>query len=88
MLTTIKRKRLIAKATQNAYYRRMTYEEVAQHAGIQACRRTLIKAFVLPRIHQYITAMERQNLGWKSGILMEDNASVHTSKFTRSWHAY
>jgi transposase len=43
---------------------------------------------VLPRIHQYITAMERQNLGLKRGILMEDNASVHTSKFTRAWHAY
>ena len=43
---------------------------------------------VLPRIHQYITAMERQNLGWKRGVLMEDKALVHTSKFTRSWHAY
>jgi transposase len=22
------------------------------------------------------------------GILIEDNASIHTSKFTRGWHAY
>ena len=52
MLTTIKRKRLIAKATQNAYYRRMTFEEIAHLEGIQACRRTLVKAFVLEGYHR------------------------------------
>ena len=52
MLTTIKRKRRIAKATQNAYYRRMTLEEVAHQEGIQACRRTLVKAFVLEGYHR------------------------------------
>ena len=52
MLTTIKRKRLVAKATQNAYYRRMTFEEIAHLEGIQACRRTLVKAFVLEGYHR------------------------------------
>jgi hypothetical protein len=30
----------------------MTFEEVAQHAGIQACRRTLTKAFILEGNHR------------------------------------
>lgn len=43
---------------------------------------------VLPGIHQHIRAMERQELGPFRGILMEDNASVHTAQYTRAWHAY
>ncbi len=42
---------------------------------------------VLPRIHQHIRQMERE-LGAFRGILMEDNASVHTAAYTRAWHAY
>jgi transposase len=42
---------------------------------------------VLPRVHQHIREMERK-LGAFRGILMEDNASVHTASLTQSWHAY
>jgi len=42
---------------------------------------------VLPRVHQHIRQMERE-LGAFRGILMKDNASVHTAKYTRAWHAY
>ena len=45
MLNTPLRKRLITRATINAYYRRMIYEEIAKLEGIQACRRTLKAAF-------------------------------------------
>jgi transposase len=43
---------------------------------------------VLPRIHQYITTIERQNLDHKRGILMKNNALVYIAKFTQSWHTY
>jgi len=29
-----------------------------------------------------------KDLGAFRGILMEDNASVHTAAYTRAWHAY
>ena len=201
ILTTRKRRRLVNRATLDAYHRRLTYEEIADIEGISACRRTLTKAFekeqyhrrkaaekplltpkhmerrtgfayyheswewpmwkrvdwtdeatfriggfgdvwvtrtaeekydnscltpkfrhrpglmvhgaisgvskgpltifdegtkvnaqvyshqVLPRIHQHIRQMERE-LGAFRGILMEDNASVHTAAYTRAWHAY
>jgi transposase len=40
---------------------------------------------VLPKIHDHIRTME-QEIGAGNGILMEDNASIHTAKFTRQWH--
>ena len=45
MLTTRKRKRLVWRATLDAEHRRLTYEEIAHIEGINACRRTLTKAF-------------------------------------------
>jgi hypothetical protein len=45
MLTTRKRRRLILRATQDAYHRRLTWQTVSQLEGIEACRRTLFKAF-------------------------------------------
>jgi hypothetical protein len=52
ILTTQKRKRLTARATLNAAHRRMTYEEIAEIEGIQACKRTLIKAFEKEQYHR------------------------------------
>jgi transposase len=49
-LNTPLRLHLIQRATLNAYHRRLTYEEVANLKGIQACRRTLRAAF---KKHQY-----------------------------------
>src|ERR1700761_7596153 len=37
-----KRQRLIQRATLDAAYRRMIFEEIAELEGIQACRRSLI----------------------------------------------
>ena len=37
-LTTQKRKRLITRATQDAFHRHMPYEEIAFLEGISACR--------------------------------------------------
>lgn len=42
---------------------------------------------VLPKVHEHIRQMERE-LGAFRGILIEDNASVHTALYTRTWHAY
>lgn len=47
----------------------------------------IYSARVLPGIHDHIRTME-QELGHRKGILMEDNASIHTAKYTRAWHAY
>src|SRR5258708_7237689 len=44
-------------------------------------------AKVLLGVHQFICQMER-TLGPQKGILMEDNASVYTAKFTQAWHTY
>jgi len=42
---------------------------------------------VLPGLHRHIREMEKE-IGTMRGILMEDNASVHTAKFTQAWHIY
>jgi transposase len=44
-LTTRKRRRLIARATQDAFHRRLSYLEIAKIEGLKACKRTLFKAF-------------------------------------------
>lgn len=44
-LTTRKRRRLITRATQDAYHRRLSYLEIAKLEGLDACTRTLWKAF-------------------------------------------
>jgi hypothetical protein len=45
MLNTPLQKRLVTRATINAYHRRIIYEEIAKLEGIQAYRRTLNAAF-------------------------------------------
>lgn len=42
---TSTRKRLVKRATADAYHRRLPLEEIAQIEGVDACRRTLISAF-------------------------------------------
>ena len=42
---------------------------------------------VLPAFYQHIREIER-TVGFMRGILMEDNASIHTSQYTRGYHAY
>jgi hypothetical protein len=42
----------VARATLNAEYRRLCFEAVAHLEGINACRRTLIKAFEKERYHR------------------------------------
>lgn len=54
MLNTPIRKRLVNRATLDAFHRRMPYEEIAQIEGIQACRRTLIKAFEKEQYHRRV----------------------------------
>ena len=54
MLNTPLRKRLITRATINAYHRRMIYEEIAELEGIQACRRTLKAAFEKEQYHRRV----------------------------------
>lgn len=39
------RERLVARATLDAAHRRMTYKEIAQLEGVQACRKALVAAF-------------------------------------------
>src|SRR5437763_1746423 len=43
---------LVRHATQNAEQRRKTRKEIAQELGIQACRRTLVKAFKKELYHR------------------------------------
>ena len=45
ILDTIKRQRLVKRATIDAYHRRLSFPLVAELEGIQACKRTLLKAF-------------------------------------------
>ncbi|KAF2176442.1 hypothetical protein K469DRAFT_28177 [Zopfia rhizophila CBS 207.26] len=45
ILTTGKRRRLIHRATLDAYHRRLSYDEIAQLEGLNLCRRSLLKAF-------------------------------------------
>jgi hypothetical protein len=52
LLTTGKRRQLVAQATKDALHRRMTYKEIAHLKGISACRRTLTKAFKEEQYHR------------------------------------
>jgi hypothetical protein len=52
LLTTGKRCRLVARATQDAFHRRLTFEEVAHIEGISVCRRSLTKAFEKEQYHR------------------------------------
>lgn len=45
LITTTKRKRLIARATQDAFHRRLAWPQVAKLEGIKTCTCTLWKAF-------------------------------------------
>lgn len=56
LLTTQKRRRLVARATTDAFHRRMPVEEIAQIEGIQACRRTLLSAFEKERYFRRVAA--------------------------------
>ena len=58
MLTTRKRRRLIRRATLDAYHRRLTWEEIAQLEDIQICRRSLTAAFEKEKYHRR-TAQEK-----------------------------
>jgi hypothetical protein len=42
---------------------------------------------VLPGINNHIPQIEKE-IGAHRGILIEDNASPHTAKYTRARHAY
>ncbi len=53
-LDTPLRRRLTRRATLDAYHRRLTYEQVAELEGIQACRRTLIDAFEKELYHRQV----------------------------------
>jgi transposase len=46
LLTIRRRYRLIKRATQDGLHRRMSYQTIAALEGIQACRRTLTRAFI------------------------------------------
>ena len=46
MLTVRRRMKLIKRATQDGYHRRLSYQSIAALEGIQACRRTLTRAFI------------------------------------------
>ena len=56
LLTTRKRKRLVDRATLDAFHRRLLYEEIAQLEGIQACKRSLITAFEREQYHCRVAA--------------------------------
>ena len=58
ILTTQKRRRLVQRATLNAFHRRLSYPEIAQIEGIQACKRSLIAAFEKEKYHRR-TAQEK-----------------------------
>jgi methylphosphotriester-DNA--protein-cysteine methyltransferase len=72
MLNTRLRKRLINRATANAFHRRLSYEEIAQLEGIRACRRTLTAAFEKEQYHRRVAvekpllteAHKRARLQW------------------------
>jgi transposase len=46
MLTIRRRNRLIRRVTQDGFHRRLSYQSIAYLKGIEACRRTLTKAFI------------------------------------------
>ncbi|KAF1941714.1 hypothetical protein EJ02DRAFT_303447, partial [Clathrospora elynae] len=54
ILDTPMRKRLIQRATIDGYHRRLCYLQVAELEGIQACQRTLAKAFEKERYFRRI----------------------------------
>jgi hypothetical protein len=54
ILDTPIRRRLVARATINAFHRRLPLEEIAQMEGIEACRRTLITAFEKEQYHRCV----------------------------------
>lgn len=45
ILTTKKRRRLVHRATLDAFHRRLPYEEIAELEDISVCRRSLFAAF-------------------------------------------
>jgi IS30 family transposase len=46
LLTIRRRSKLIKRATQDGFHRRLSYQAIAALEGIQACRRTLTRAFI------------------------------------------
>jgi transposase len=58
ILTTCKRRRLVKRATLDAYHRRLSYEQIANIEGIQVCRRSLFTAFEKEQYHRR-TAQEK-----------------------------
>jgi len=69
---TTDRKRLVAQATINIYYRRIIYKEIAKLEEIQACRCTLNVAFKKEQYHRRVAtekpllteAHKRARLAW------------------------
>ncbi len=55
-MITRERHWLILRATQGAFHRRMTYEEIAAIECISACRRTLFKTFERENHHRKVAA--------------------------------
>ena len=55
LLTTRKRKRLVDRATLDVFHR-LSYEEIAQIEGIQACSRSLKVAFENEQFHRRIAS--------------------------------
>lgn len=53
-LTTQKRKRLVWRATLDAFHRRLTYESIAFIEGIQACKRSLKAAFEKEQLNRRV----------------------------------
>jgi hypothetical protein len=56
LLRTRKHRKLIERTTKDAFHRRMTYEEIAQIEGIQACQHTLMAAFKKEMFYRHIAA--------------------------------
>ena len=56
LINTPKRKALVELATSDSKHRRMSYEEVAEEAGVQACSRTLTRAFAKEGYYRRIAA--------------------------------
>ncbi len=79
MLTIRRRHRLIKRATQDGFHRRLPLEYIAKLEGIQACRRTLFKAFAQENYHRRV-AKEKP-------LLTEDRrkAQLQWAKEHESW---
>lgn len=54
MLTIRRRMKLIKRATQDGFHRRLSYQSIAALEGIQGCRRTLTKAFIQARYNRRV----------------------------------